>query len=65
MKLLCKCHGVSGSCSVRICWKTMANFREVGESLKDKFDGAARVKLNNKKKKVKMAVSCKLIYMYI
>ena len=55
MKLLCKCHGVSGSCSVRICWKTMANFREVGESLKDKFDGAARVKLNNKKKKVKMA----------
>ena len=34
----------------------MANFREVGESLKDKFDGAARVKLNNKKKKVKMAI---------
>ena len=30
----------------------MANFREVGESLKDKFDGAARVKINTRKKKV-------------
>lgn len=30
----------------------MASFREVGEGLKDRFDGAARVKINTKKKKV-------------
>ena len=54
MKLLCKCHGVSGSCSVRICWKTMGSFRKIGSQLSDKFDGAAKVKVTNKRKKVKL-----------
>ena len=53
MKLLCKCHGVSGSCSVKICWRTMSTFREVGGHLKDKFDGAALVKTNQKGRKLK------------
>ena len=53
MRMLCKCHGVSGSCSIKICWRTMAPFREIGKHLKQKFDGASMVRLNGKKKRLK------------
>ncbi|XP_017587494.1 PREDICTED: protein Wnt-4-like [Corvus brachyrhynchos] len=43
MKVECKCHGVSGSCEVRTCWKVMPPFRQVGNVLKEKFEGAAEV----------------------
>jgi hypothetical protein len=43
MLLDCKCHGVSGSCSVRTCWKTLPPFRIVGEYLKQKFVTSQRV----------------------
>ncbi|ESO85224.1 hypothetical protein LOTGIDRAFT_130946, partial [Lottia gigantea] len=44
MKVECKCHGVSGSCEMRTCWKAMPSFKKVGEILKEKFDGATEVK---------------------
>lgn len=44
MKVECKCHGVSGSCELRTCWRAMAPFREVGAIIKEKFDGATEVK---------------------
>ncbi|XP_013405759.1 protein Wnt-5a-like, partial [Lingula anatina] len=53
MKLLCKCHGVSGSCSIKVCWRTTDNFRKVGKNLKEKFDGASHVKYSKKKQKFK------------
>ena len=43
MKLECKCHGVSGSCTVRTCWQAMHKFRRVGSHLRDKYDGATQV----------------------
>ena len=43
MKLECKCHGVSGSCSIRTCWKAMQDFREVGMYLRSKYDDASEV----------------------
>nr|XP_046220918.1 protein Wnt-5a [Oncorhynchus gorbuscha]XP_046220919.1 protein Wnt-5a [Oncorhynchus gorbuscha] len=42
----CKCHGVSGSCSLKTCWLQLADFRKVGETLKEKYDSAASMKLN-------------------
>nr|UJP31530.1 putative Wnt family member 4 [Geukensia demissa] len=53
MDLVCKCHGVSGSCSVKICWKKIRNFRAIGKFLKEKFDGASLVQFINKKRKLK------------
>uniref|UniRef100_A0A8B9S957 Protein Wnt n=1 Tax=Apteryx owenii TaxID=8824 RepID=A0A8B9S957_APTOW len=43
MKVECKCHGVSGSCEVRACWKVMPPFCKVGNVLKEKFEGATEV----------------------
>ncbi|XP_062984496.1 protein Wnt-4-like [Elgaria multicarinata webbii] len=45
MKVECKCHGVSGSCEVRTCWKVMPPFHKVGSILKEKFEGATEVHL--------------------
>lgn len=39
----CKCHGLSGSCTLRTCWRKMPAFRDVGNRLKERFDGAAKV----------------------
>lgn len=44
MKVECKCHGVSGSCEFKTCWKSLPSFRTVGDILKEKFDGATEVK---------------------
>lgn len=53
MRLLCKCHGVSGSCSAKICWRTVAYFRDIGHRLKDRFDAAVRVKVTSRRSKVR------------
>ncbi|XP_023215183.1 protein Wnt-5b-like [Centruroides vittatus] len=50
MRVTCKCHGVSGSCSLITCWQQLASFREVGDHLKDKYDGATEVKINRRGK---------------
>uniref|UniRef100_T1ITD0 Protein Wnt n=1 Tax=Strigamia maritima TaxID=126957 RepID=T1ITD0_STRMM len=46
VKLECKCHGVSGSCTVRTCWQAMMDFRRIGNYLKRKYDGATEVTMN-------------------
>ena len=40
---VCKCHGLSGSCTLKTCWKKMPVFHNVGTRLKDHFDGAVKV----------------------
>lgn len=47
MTTVCKCHGMSGSCSFKTCWKKLPLFREVGNRLKEKFDGAIKVTTGN------------------
>ncbi|NWU06888.1 WNT2 protein, partial [Cephalopterus ornatus] len=46
LKQECKCHGVSGSCTLRTCWLAMADFRKTGDYLWKKYNGAIQVVMN-------------------
>ncbi|PAA71892.1 hypothetical protein BOX15_Mlig027977g1 [Macrostomum lignano] len=41
----CKCHGVSGSCSLKTCWQQLLPFKLIGQRLLGLYDQAAKVKL--------------------
>ncbi len=46
LKRTCKCHGVSGSCSIQTCWTQLADFREIGTYLKIKHDQAKKLEMD-------------------
>lgn len=37
---------MSGSCSVRVCWRRLPSIRSVGEALGQLYDGASYVKVS-------------------
>ncbi|MBN3299287.1 WNT9A protein, partial [Amia calva] len=39
----CKCHGVSGSCTVQTCWRQLSPFHEIGKQLKQRYETSIRV----------------------
>ncbi|XP_053130272.1 protein Wnt-11b-2-like [Hemicordylus capensis] len=43
METKCKCHGVSGSCSVQTCWKSLPDLAEVAWQLKANYLAATKV----------------------
>ena len=45
MKLACRCHGLSGSCSVQTCWSELPSVFEVGDTIKELYDRAIKVEL--------------------
>ncbi|XP_012289093.1 protein Wnt-10a [Orussus abietinus] len=47
MQVRCKCHGMSGSCELKTCWKVTPDFRIVGKTLKDRFKNAVLVAQSN------------------
>ena len=46
MKLKCKCHGVSGSCSLKSCSRKMLPFKAVGNFLRKKYLSAIEVTID-------------------
>lgn len=47
MKVQCKCHGLSGSCQLRTCWKSAPEFHIVGNELMRLFRKAILVDQSN------------------
>nr|XP_039252319.1 uncharacterized protein LOC120329663 [Styela clava] len=39
----CKCHGVSGSCTTKTCWRKVAPFYEIGQKIKEAYDRSVKV----------------------
>ncbi|XP_014864525.1 PREDICTED: protein Wnt-8a-like [Poecilia mexicana] len=48
MRRACKCHGVSGSCTIQTCWMQLADFREVGNYLRMKHRHARKLQMDKK-----------------
>ncbi|RZC43292.1 wnt domain containing protein [Asbolus verrucosus] len=46
-EIACRCHGVSGSCSVRICWKRIRPFDVISKQLKALYHSAIQVQPRN------------------
>lgn len=43
MEKKCRCHGISGSCELKTCWRTMPSFEQVGNYLKTKYEISIQV----------------------
>uniref|UniRef100_A0AAU7EAA5 Protein Wnt n=1 Tax=Terebratalia transversa TaxID=34513 RepID=A0AAU7EAA5_TERTR len=50
MAIRCRCHGVSGSCAVKSCWRSMPSFRKIGDVLKSKYESSIEVGPRSRKK---------------
>lgn len=50
MELKCRCHGVSGSCELKTCWRTLPSFSHVGDYLKQKYENSIQISPKAKKR---------------
>lgn len=58
MQIKCKCHGMSGGCEFKTCWRVVPDIRIVGISLKEKYDSAVLFSFDNRgPKKLNMKFS--------
>lgn len=48
MRIKCKCHGMSGSCEFKTCWRIIPDMRVVGDILNEKYQNAMLYSLNNR-----------------
>ncbi|XP_074655724.1 protein Wnt-9a-like [Tubulanus polymorphus] len=53
MKKNCRCHGPSGSCTMKTCWRQVADLHLVAKELKGKYDKARKVMSNANTNKVR------------
>ena len=50
MRVKCRCHGVSGSCAVKTCWRSLPEFRQIGEDLKHKYEASVPIARRSKRR---------------
>lgn len=43
MEFRCRCHGLSGSCSLKTCWLSLPNFQVIGAYLKRKYEASVHL----------------------
>lgn len=43
MEIKCRCHGLSGSCSLKTCWLKLPDFQQIGAHLKRKYEGSVHL----------------------
>ncbi|XP_060540441.1 protein Wnt-11 [Pantherophis guttatus] len=43
LEMKCKCHGVSGSCSIKTCWKGLQDLKDIALDLKNRYLSATKV----------------------
>ena len=43
MDILCRCHGISGSCTTKTCFRRLSDFEIVASHLRKKYDKFVRV----------------------
>ncbi|XP_065580971.1 protein Wnt-7a-like isoform X2 [Artemia franciscana] len=60
----CKCHGVSGSCTLRTCWQTLPPFRDIGNYIKQRFEEARHVRPVRSKKHRKLVLRIRSISLW-
>lgn len=55
MVLKCRCHGISGSCELKTCWRTLPSFSLIGKVLKEKYENSVQmtIKSNHQNKRQK------------
>ncbi|XP_039263807.1 protein Wnt-7b-like [Styela clava] len=49
LRIQCKCHGVSASCTTNTCWVTLPDFRDVGNTLKKAYTRSRKVNGDSEK----------------
>lgn len=57
LKTTCKCHGVSGSCSIKTCWKGLPDIRSLGKRIQRAYHGAVEVKYRRGRDRGRMFVA--------
>jgi len=57
LKRECKCHGVTGSCNLKTCWRQLAPFEVIGAKLKLKYRNALQVTFVKNKLKEQSSLS--------
>ena len=50
LKTMCKCHGLSGSCTAKTCVKTASGLRLIGNAVKTVFNNAKKVEPENQRR---------------
>nr|CAH7747320.1 unnamed protein product [Callosobruchus chinensis] len=68
LRTQCKCHGVSGSCNIKTCWRALPSMNEIGMKMLQKYTNAMEVKrgflekISSEDKRKKRSSSAQLVY---